>query len=79
MPGAGISGALAEVSLDGETVPPPCADAMPMIAMHIVSASSNGLKAAMIGIRWGEDGPVERYGGESTISISVVLFVLSES
>lgn len=31
VPGAGISGALAEVSLDGETVPPPCADAVPIV------------------------------------------------
>ena len=51
----------------------------PMIAMHIVSASSNGLKAAMMGIRAREGGLVERYGGECTLSISVVLFVLPES
>ena len=49
-PGAGISGALIEVSLDGKTVPP-CADTDARIVVHIASAISSDSKEAMMRIR----------------------------
>lgn len=49
MPGAGISKALTEVSLDGKTVPS-CADTNPSVATHVVKTSSNSFEAAMT---WG--------------------------
>ena len=48
VPGAGISKAPIEVSLDGKTVPS-CADTNPRIATHVVKTSSNSLEAAMTG------------------------------